>query len=199
MRAIIPCAGFGTRMNMRYDQSKEMLPAEDGYIIDYSLKLCEEYGLTPLIITRKDKTDLHDYIHNETQYEIQIITPYGEWPDTILMSQDYWHEHNILILPDTRFKPTNVIQLIKNDLELGAAASIALHSVTDTSKWCIVKDYDLTEKPTFNENGWAMGLIGFNRSEGARLFNGLRVRGSPYRLLDASFQYLDSFQDITRP
>lgn len=198
MRAIIPCAGFGTRMNMRFDQSKEMLPAEDGYIIDYSLKLCEEYGLTPLIITRKEKADLHDYIHNETQYEIQIIAPYGEWPDTILMSQSYWHEHNILILPDTRFKPTSIIQLMKNDLENGALASIALHSVSDTSKWCIVKDYDLTEKPTFNENGWAMGLIGFHKSEGYRLFKGLRNRGAPYRLLDASFQYLESFQDITR-
>lgn len=199
MRAIIPAAGFGKRMNMNPNESKEMLPDGLGHIIDYSLNLCDEYGLTPLIITRKEKVDLYDYIFNETQHELMTIVPYGEWPDTILTSQDKWHDHNILILPDTRFRPTNVIQLIKNDLENGAMASIALHSVDNASKWCIVQDYDIIEKPQSKANGWAMGLIGFHKNEGYRLFKSLTTRGRPYRLIDTSFQYLDSFQDITRP
>lgn len=198
MRAIIPCAGFGTRMKMRPDQAKEMLVdiERDEFIIDYSLNLCKKYELEPLIITRKEKVDLLEYLNFNV--DIEIIEPKGEWPDTILAVESSWDKHNILILPDTRFEPTDVIQYIKNDLENGALFSIALHSVTDSNKWCVVKNYDLIEKPRFNENAWAMGLIGFNKSHGSRLFKMISQRGRPYHLIDSSFQYLTKFEDITR-
>lgn len=103
-----------------------------------------------------------------------------------------------MILPDTRFEPTDVIQRMKNDLENGALCTIALHSVTDSSKWCVVKNYSIAEKPRFNENCWAMGLIGWDKSVGYRLFKGLSHRGQEQYLQHTSFQYLDSFRDITR-
>jgi dTDP-glucose pyrophosphorylase len=199
MRAIIPCAGKGTRVNMLLHQAKEYLPdpeSPQGYpIIDYSLELCEKYDLDPLIISRKEKTGLNEYL---SEYETLIIEPEGEWPETILKSEHLWDKHNILILPDTRFEPTDVIQHMKNDLENGALFSIALHSVTDSSKWCVVKDYELIEKPIFNEKSWAMGLIGWDKTGGGQLFKTLATRGAPCHLIDTSFQYLDSFKDITR-
>lgn len=201
MRAIIPAAGYGTRMGMKPNESKEMLYDRKTcmHIIDYSINLCRLYGVQPLVILRKEKMDLYYYCEDELGVNTMMIEPSGEWPDTVLASESRWDEYNILILPDTRFEPTNVIQLIKNDLENGAMSSIALHSVTDSCKWCIVKDYDLIEKPTLHENAWAMGLIGFHKSEGSRLFKGLRTRGAPCELIDASFQYLNRFEDITRP
>ena len=44
--AIIPCAGFGTRMKMLPHQAKELLLDEDGNVtIDWSLSICKRYNI----------------------------------------------------------------------------------------------------------------------------------------------------------
>lgn len=196
---VIPCSGYGTRMNLLPNQSKEMLIDKTGFpVIQYSLDLCDKYDLEPLIITRKEKVDLIDYIKDKN-IETLIIEPEGEWPNTILKSQHLWNENNILILPDTRFEPTSIINDIKLGLELGNRSVIAVHDVEDVSKWCIVgDDYRLIEKPKYSGQGVAMGLIGFKNIEGKALFDTLCVRGREFQLLDAGFVKLNSFEDITR-
>lgn len=198
MRAIIPSAGLGTRMGMRPDQSKEMLLDNTGRpIIHYSLALCAKYNLTPLVILRKEKTDLIDYC-KEQNIETFIIEPKREWPETILASEAHWEQYNIMILPDTRFSDDKVIQYMKNDLENGCQSSIALHRVEDSSKWCVINRHEIIEKPNYNEKAWAMGLLAFNDFEGEDLFGALSKRNNYYELFRSNYQYLDSFKDITR-
>lgn len=199
MRAIIPCAGYGTRMNMALDKSKEMLedPETKEPLINYSLNLCVKHNLAPLVITRAEKTDL--LAHCATfGVATQIIEPKGEWMNTVLMSQDMWHKHNILILPDTRFNSTDVIAEMKQDLELGAHSSVALHEVQDAEKWCIVKGYNLIEKSKhYPGKQWAFGLIAFTNYTGHGIFKQLKDE-KVAMLTQSSFHYLDDFKDLTR-
>lgn len=199
VRCIIPAAGFGTRMNMDPGKSKELLidPVTNKPVIQWAIDLCKEYDLHPLVITRKEKMDLLNYC-DENCIANAIIEPEGEWPNTIYMMKQAFYEDNILILPDTRFNPTSILKDIKTDLELGAKFSIALHKVEDSSKWCIVKDYQIVEKPELNQPAWAMGLIGFKAQPGIGLFSTLSSRNVYKILQNTSFQYLKDFKDITR-
>ena len=56
MKALIPCAGFGTRMRMAPHQAKELIPDETGApTIEWSLNICKENNIDPIIITRPEK------------------------------------------------------------------------------------------------------------------------------------------------
>lgn len=204
MRAIIPAAGFGTRMNMRLDQSKEMLPDPSNsgrdHIIDHSLKLCSLMYLDPLVIVRKEKQDLIKYLQS-LEVEYLVIETRGEWPDTVIESQFHWHDDNILILPDTRFNPARkAIMDIQNGLELGNNAVFALHQVTDPEKWGIISDYRVFDKPKHLQGEqWAWGLIGFTAEYGEQIFNTLDNNDKDkIQLRNVGFTYLNSFKDITR-
>jgi dTDP-glucose pyrophosphorylase len=197
IKCIIPAAGYGTRMQMSPDQSKEMLIDNTGKpVIQYVLDLCGIYNMTPLIITRSEKIDLIEYVKDKA--EVQIIHPFGEWPNTILCSQGRWAENNIMILPDTRFSPTTVIADMKYQLRMGCQSVIAIHEIDEPSKWCVVEDYHLVEKSQTTTSKNAMGLIGFKRSEGNNLFKTLNKRGEYFRLLNTGFVKLETFKDITR-
>ncbi len=197
IKAIIPSAGYGTRMSMKPNESKEMLIDSTGKpVIQYSLDLCSKYGLEPIIITRKEKTDLINYVQGNAT--LHIIEPFGEWPDTVLSSSKLWGKRNILILPDTRFSPDSVLQDISDQLALGCKSVTAYHNVTDPTKWCVIDNYKLTEKPLASNSSAALGLIGFEAIEGHHIFNGLKRRSEPVDLIDAGFVRLDSFIDITR-
>src|SRR6266850_3092271 len=103
MRAIIPCAGFGTRVGMKSNQSKELLPDSNNKpLIQYSLDICRLYQIDPLVILREEKKDLQEYLKKEKVNYI-TIKPEGEWYDTVLKSQGHWDENNVLMLPDTKF------------------------------------------------------------------------------------------------
>ncbi len=198
MRAILPCAGYGSRMKMQPNQSKEMLLDSKGKpIIEYHLDLCYKYNITPLVITRAEKKDLIQYCTDKS-VETLIIEPQREMPFTVLRSWEKWEEDNILLLPDTRFEPTYIIEKVMNDLDLGAELSIALHQVDDPQNWGIVHNYKLIEKPKhlFGTHE-AFGIIGFKRSTGISFFDSLNLQRSA-KLTNTSFQYLDSFRDITR-
>jgi len=200
MKCIIPAAGFGTRMSMAMNKSKEMLP-DPGYkhqpIIQYALDLCKAFKMEPLVITRKEKQDLRQYLFNQGVEFIDIEVK-GEWNETVLASKDHWVENNMLILPDTRFSSFKCIQDIQRGLELGNNAVIALHEVTDPDKWGIITPrYVLLEKPDYLSNDTkysAWGLIGFKKSYGQELFSNVKCLD----LKNVGFTYLDKFEDITR-
>ena len=49
MKALIPCAGFGTRMRMAPHQAKELIPDETGApTIEWSLNICKENNIDPI-------------------------------------------------------------------------------------------------------------------------------------------------------
>jgi len=204
MRAIIPCAGYGTRVGMSPEQSKELLkdPVNGAPLIEYSLEICKNLGLDPLIVTRKEKIQFNLYCLSKN-VDLLIIEPEGEWTKTVLKSFEHWDHENILILPDTRFpKADSIIGNMKKDLKNGSLVSVALHKVKDPTKWCIVEDYNLIEKPHIGDviqsmDYYAFGLIAFRKYAGYQLFQDLD-KYKRYTLMKASFQYLDSFKDITR-
>lgn len=198
-KAIIPCAGYGTRLNMGPNESKEMLwdTRNAMYLIDYSLILCEKYDLDPLVITRSEKKDLIDYCTKDN-VEVLIIEPEGEWPSTILASKELWAEDNVLILPDTRFTPESILYGIKDALSMNNKAVIALHRVSDVSKWGSIENYHITEKSKDTYMGHAWGLIGFKQDYGEELFTAMMTRDKPFKLKDTGFLFLRSFDDITR-
>ncbi len=199
-RAIIPCVGFGKRMGMLPNQSKEMLidPKTGQPLIQYHLDLCKKYQLQPLVITRKEKADLNQYLQ-KNNIPFMIIEPHGEWMHSVLASQGMWDEYNILLLPDTRFEPDNILQEIKNSLELGTRLVFGVHKVYDPNKWGIINNYFITEKPRQSLTGeqYAWGVIGFHIEHGQQLFESMK-ESKPYKLYNAGFHYFDSFKDITR-
>src|SRR5258708_34994029 len=170
MRAILPCAGFGTRMGMDPSKSKELLidPSTNKPLIEYHLDICKKYELEPLIITRLEKTDLIEYCENNN-IKYKLIIPEGEWMNTVLKSASNWGKYNILLLPDTKFEPINIIQNIKNDLLNGSKFSLGLHKVSDPENWCVVKNYSLIEKQAVIAD-YAFGIIGFTETSGLSLF-----------------------------
>ena len=202
MIAIIPCAGLGTRMNMKLDESKEMLL--DPYygnkpVIQWTLDLCARNGIQPLIVTRKEKTDLIDYVKAQVA-KTMVIEPDGEWMDTVYVAAhaNRYEDTSVLLLPDTRFSPADqVMRGMKADLALGAKISIAVHNVEDVSQWCEVKEYTLIEKPKVQACGEAFGLIAWRGAYILDIMENLS-KNKWHRLQDTSFQYLNDFKDITR-
>jgi dTDP-glucose pyrophosphorylase len=198
MRALIPAAGYGTRMNMRPDQAKEMLPDptnEGSYIIDYALNLCKSFDYEPLVITRKEKTTLRNYLDSQG-VECLNISVDGEWMKTILKSKEYWHSDNILILPDTRFGRFDCFPAIEHGLKLGNNAVFATHKVKDPENWGVITNYTICDKPKhLKGEQMAWGLIGFKSNYGLELFGKLPFTT---KLENVGFTKLDWFKDITR-
>ncbi len=198
---IIPCAGLGTRMSMTLNKSKELLidPCTHEPIIKWSLDLCKKHHIEPLVITRKEKTDLIAYL-SEQGVKCLIIEPDGsEWPSTVLASEHLWQENNILILPDTRFSPENALKQIEDSLLLQKPVTFALHSVDNVSKWGCVEEFYYCEKPNKNTHGWAWGLIGFKKDFGPLLLNNMLEQQIFHdHIEETNFLFLDKFVDLTR-
>jgi dTDP-glucose pyrophosphorylase len=198
-KALLPCAGYGTRMNMLPTHSKELLPDPNTGkpLIEYHLDICAQHDITPLVITRADKQDLISYL-NSNGVDYITITPEGEWPNTLLASYNHWDDKNFLLLPDTRFEGHNVIPLMKKNLELGAKTCFAVHEVADVSKWGQVVNYSVIEKPKDTNPGYAWGVAAFNKEEGQKWLEAMTIRNHPFQLENSSFVFLDKFVDITR-
>lgn len=208
-RAIIPAAGLGSRMGMKPNESKEMLLDSNGKpIIDYSLDLCRRYNIRPLIIVRKEKEDLINYL---MQYERKHVIDWivldeqgKEWPDTILASSSAWGDKNVLILPDTRFTPEYTLLKMLMDLDK-YDLSFGMHKVIDGNNWSLIEDGHIAEKPhtvlrtpaDFEQSAW--GTIAFKKDSGLLLFNQLSERHKWHKIHSSySLHYLDEFKDITR-
>jgi len=201
---ILPCAGFGTRMKMSPNKSKEMLidPKTGKYLIDYSLDLCTKYDLKPLIITRPEKTDLIDYVTKLPNVDLLFTDGEGEWPGTVLKSESRWHENNILMLPDTRFEPDDLIDFIKHKLSIDTKLVFGVHEVEIQIPWGIIEEDKSgsifsCEKPITKYNAW--GVIGFKKDAGNNLFTRYSIKNSSFYLEKKIYLCeFTKFLDITR-
>lgn len=204
-KLIIPAAGYGRRVGS--PEAKELLPSiVDGVpLIDFSLTLAKEFNFHAHVITRTEKKSLIEFLE-EKNIESQIVSPTAEWPATILASQSYWHEKNIVVLPDTRFNPKKILEVIDLELETNDVV-FACFKAEDYSTWGTIRSisvgsFEVWEKPSENNRRQAWGIFGFRKTVGERLLNVFlksTLEKKPIQL-DLKYKVLDleTFVDLTR-
>lgn len=198
--AIIPCSGFGTRMNMKKNKSKEMLidPHTGQPLIQWHLDLCKKYNLKPVIITRPEKKDLIAYLKKKRITPIFEKKP-KDWMTSVMATSHKWHQHNILFLPDSRFGDTKQIESALLNLEMGISFCFGTHDIPDgeQEKWGILQPNTVYEKlQSTSTKAW--GFIAFEDMCGSGLFNCLE-RNKFYNVYTKpSYVHLEWFKDITR-
>ncbi len=211
IKCIIPSAGYGTRMNCKLNESKELMidPVTGKYLIDYSLDLCYKYNIEPIVISRIEKEDLNSYLRSKEVEHIVLKKPGKEWAETVLKSQGLWAEKNILLLPDTRFTPESRFDDIKYQIDHGSKLVLGVHEVPEMSqnKWGIVASNGIYEKPNIKLDQYrglgttAWGIIAFRKEIGYNLFSRLSENHQflwKDDLVNPAIFRLDSFVDITR-
>lgn len=201
IKAIIPCAGYGTRLGMAPNESKEMLvdATRREHVIDYSLELCRTLGFEPLVISRSGKEDLNKYLPSIGIIPV-IIDDGEEWYDTILKSYNHWGDNNVVLLPDTRWSNAVAsLKHIKYSFEkLNSVMALGTLDVEDARKWCVVHGDFLFEKPNTNMSSLAVGVFGFYKEVGRRMFNNFKNKTSFEIPKTTQFVELQNFEDITR-
>jgi dTDP-glucose pyrophosphorylase len=196
--AVIPCCGYGTRVGMKPNESKELLinPTIKQPIIQWHLDLCNKYGLEPLCIVRPEKRKLLTYLDKHKIQWVLYSPQYNEeWMHTIYNNREYYSDKNILLLPDTIFTPKSKIKDIVDLLDEPYDLIFGTHLVKDPSKWGIITPDFLIEKPEadilFN---LAWGVIGFKDVE---IFKELGYN-KKVALKNYATVKLTSFKDLTR-
>lgn len=202
MKALIPCAGYGTRMRMQPHEAKELLPDEEGNpTIEWSLNICKKYNIEPVIITRSEKLEFIEYLKNNN---INYIIGGGESTgESILNAKEQWGDYNIVILPDTRFDyPETLFHDMLKGMKLGNDCTFALFNVEDHHNWGVVCDNTFYEKPkkifTQEDNALAWGLFGFKKSYGETLLTNYNITSEPLKLTNPGYYFIENFRDISR-
>lgn len=202
MKALIPCAGFGTRMRMAPHQAKELLPDETGApTIEWSLNICKKYNIEPIIITRPEKEEFNQYLDkNNIKYVFDDGNSVGE---SLLKTKEYWDSTNIVILPDTRFDyPENFFIDVDKCMKAGNDYVFGLFEVSDHQNWGIICGNVFFEKPkhkfTEYDYAYAWGTIAFKKSTGEALLNSYNLTSKPFELTNAGYLFIDNFRDISR-
>lgn len=206
LKAIIPAAGYGVRMGMHVNESKEMLqdPNDSNKrIIDYSLDLCYKYGIEPVVISRIEKNDLNSYLNIKGVEHIILKKPGKEWAETVLKSSGLWGEKNILILPDTRFDE-DIIPKLLNDLAWNHNSDVvaAVHEIDpkDSEKWGVIYNNHIYEKcPNITASNLAWGLLAWNgKSAALDIFYELTPGFKYTQWNDIPYIKMNKFLDVTR-
>ncbi len=189
-------------------------PENQKPLIDWSIELALESGLKPIVITRKSKTTLTSYLGvnwGRSGLEIFSIEASKEWPDSILQCEDLWGDINVLLLPDTRFAPRNILRRLVRDCEQGRDSSFAyFHTEESLESWGVLgwgenQKLQICEKPRYllkKEKIAPWGLIAFRREIGRTLFSKLLSSNQTHGWFECKESYalhrLDCFRDITR-
>jgi dTDP-glucose pyrophosphorylase len=201
-KAIIPCAGFGTRMRMLPHEAKELIPDENGNpTIEWSLNLCNKYNIEPIIVTRPEKKEFNNYLDDKN---ITYVYDEGKSVGTsLLKTKEHWGDNNIVLLPDTRFDYSeNTFIDIFKCMEIGNKCMFALFEVEDYSNWGIICDNTFYEKPkrtfTKEDKALAWGVIGFTKSYGETLLNSYNLTSEPLRLSNPGYLFIKNFRDVSR-
>lgn len=181
-------------------------------MIAWSLKLSKRWGFSSLIISREDKIELNSWAQ-QNNLDLLKIPGSAEWPESILYAKHLWRQKNLLILPDTRFAPTEMLPDLVQDLDQ-VDISFGVFSPPDPWNWGVVYDRSERglsgcEKPaqgSIAAQGFAWGAIAFRANVGEELFKNLLVStlktNSPPHIwmMEARFalRFLKNFSDLTR-
>lgn len=216
MHAIIPCAGYGTRMGMLPHESKEMmLNLDTGFrLIDRTINLCRDLDIRPIVVSRKGKYDLNDHISAMSDVDLVVLED-GEskdWHESILKAKEYWHTNNIVLFPDTEaHNEIEAMEHIRFTLDIDPIKlSLGVFSVDNPRKWLIFKPggFILDKCKAIPINTYlAIGMIGFNYDVGDEFFSCLKLNGvyQGYNIYASKqfvsflqFYKLENFRDLTR-
>lgn len=179
LTVVLPAAGYGTRMGS--PPAKEMLinPKTGKKFIQFSLEQAKIIGADVVLILRKEKQELKIWVtefceQNDIFLRVLEIQPTAEWPETVLASESYWGDYNILLLPDTDWQPLNLLKTLVDTLLTEKLDIIYAVFKTEKLNWGFVKAaavLQLCEKPTANLVSFsAWGIIGFTKAVGNALF-----------------------------
>lgn len=209
IKIIIPAAGFGTRVGS--PEAKEvMVSSKTGEaLIDFILKEASVRQWEVHVITRKEKTSLIEHLKNFPNVFIQFVEPTKEWPHTILQSEKFWNEKNILVLPDTYFSPVHILDDMAETLCCYQIVTATIER-ENYSTWGVVntklKTYEVIEKPQHSfprEHSYrAWGILGFQKDIGVELFVAhleSTFHHQPINIATrAKHLPIDHFEDLTR-
>jgi hypothetical protein len=196
-------------------EAKELFLRPEGtHLIDLGLQSAAERGWPMHVITRPEKKSLVLYLEKIPNVSIQKIGPTFDWPETLLASEPYWQEWNLVFLPDMDFKPRNVLDEMAAKMTGANEVVTANHLVKDASQWGILwpeagaapADFGIRvgEKVPINssEPRWAWGIYAFRKSVGRALLQAQLESCRDHRLkhlaLKATAVPLTEFQDLTR-
>lgn len=203
---IIPAAGFGRRMGS--PEAKEILLNNEGRpFIEKALLDCEKRNWPVCVVTREQKRTLIDYLsgwRTRLNLTIHLIEESKEWADTVLRSQNFWREKNILYLPDVDFSPTKILDiLVEGEFQIRAAT----FKVSDPENWGVLQNltsesFEICDKPVISKADLAWGLFSFKKDFGAELFKACLESkfDHEWRRIHAQLQIyeLAFFKDLTR-
>jgi len=225
---LIPAAGFGKRVGQ--PQAKEMLidPENGEPLINWSIRVALNFGLKPLVITRPEKTNLIEYLKREwPEAEIFLINSSREWPHSLLLSEAQWVDVNLMLLPDTRFGPIELVSSLIEDCRTKAFdASFAYFETSESLKTWGVLDLDefsyrkniwtpkdagsqirICEKPIIEQLSakhpyYPWGFFAFRKKIGQELFSGLLNSSFSHEWFElngtVNLHQLSYFKDMTR-
>lgn len=211
---LIPAAGYGTRVGS--PPSKELLLDEQqDPLIDFSLRLARKRGWRVHVITRVDKTQLVQYLEAkwrpqfEHELSVQLILSSSEWPDTLLQSEPYWTQENLIVLPDTVFGPESILDEMAKRLAFGKCDLVYAGTCQESLiQWGVVQLNDqktkvtIFEKCSTDQKGWAWGVMGFDKVVGVEVLKAhlkSTLTRTPVDLVvRAELINLGRFQDLTR-
>jgi dTDP-glucose pyrophosphorylase len=183
---ILPCAGYGRRVGS--PPAKELLCLREGRpLIEEPLTRARELNWPTVIVTRPQKETLIQYCEDhfpKTQVCLIDLPETSEWPDSVLASEAYWQEWNLLVLPDTAYAPRDIWAQMMSTVKADTVLVVAEHQVQDPQTWGRVEIESggvwLAEKVSaVAAPGSAWGVLAFHRSVGRALFKGFtQSRGS---------------------
>ena len=218
---ILPCAGMGTRVKPFFAGPKELMPSvvTGQPLIQFWLELGQKLNLPIHIITRSEKLALIEFVeqwklnHHNWPITIQILDSLiGEWPSTVLQSKPFWHEQNILGLPDTYFAPLSTLEELVSQMKQKLIdVGILYHQLDELESprdWGMVefKERNVVrwcEKPVEAwKTNFAWGILSFSRKVGQTLLEELEASTQKHHAFEVSqsiyFTSLSLFKDLTR-
>ncbi len=204
IKVLIPAAGFGTRVGS--PPAKELLLREDTKkpLIQYALDMASKFNFVSTVISRNNKTELNDYIYSLDAFDNDKIELCGinsskDWQDSILKSQSYWGDFNIVILPDISWDPELTVGFIKEKAQEGADLVLATHLIdkSEINQWGVICEN--TNEP--NNLFWcekpndippdlqmigAWGIFGFHKKIGKSLLQSILESQDSKRFFQAN-------------
>ena len=168
------------------------------------------------VISRSDKQELNDFLNaysvenSNLNLEVQKIFASKEWPETVLASESYWRDWNLLLLPDTSYEPLLSRKILADALSQAQNQKVSLvfgtFEVDHPKVWGVIKfekdQIQIAEKPLDVENGTAWGWILFRKEWGRELFSKLLDSGADHQWKNISSAALNfpliRFTDYTR-
>jgi len=222
LKIIIPAAGYGVRMGKV--PAKELLPhpkTRRPFIVE-AIEKHKCLGSPFHIISRNDKMELNHFLYQmqkerkDISIDVQLIDPSKEWPETILRSEPYWFDWNLLLLPDADYTPLITESVISDLLSVNEfefhfqnQAYFFVFNTMTPSLWSLVdispESFDIVEKPSKEKervSAQAWGLILFHRKVGKKLFRALLESSMDHQWKFMDFRAqtisLNDFEDLTR-